>query len=351
MKHKNRMIWIFGTLVFLFSAIILVLFSIMQLGRSNLIKNASSQKPQFSVAEDEPLPDTEWEDDWIRYQGKIYDYNENILTFLCMGIDVDTILDENQSGWDSGQADAIFLLVLNPDTQKISIIAIDRNTITDVDMYDQENHYLGTVQAQVNLAHGYGDGRENSAANQVKAVSHLMYELPIHGYCAINLPAIYILNDTIGGVDVTVTEDFTPDYFQMELIPGETIHLDGRLAYSYLRYRDTNVEESARLRLERQKQYLLAYVEKAKSEFAKDISLPIKLYNAATLSMVTDITADEVVYLASQAAKYTFSADDLIVLPGVTDCSGEFDEFYVDQDALKQIIIDLFYTEVEESES
>lgn len=345
MKRKQILIWIAGGLITLILVLVAALFLMARLGKASLIKNASSRMPQFSEDGGRPLSDEEWEDDWIRYQGKVYDYNENILTFLCMGIDVDDVLSDRQQGWDSGQADAIFLLVLNPDTRRMSIIAIDRNTMTDVDMYDQDNHFLGTVQAQVNLAHGYGDGREGSAENQVKAVSRLMYELPIHGYCAINLPAIYILNDTIGGVDVTILEDFTSEYFSFT--PGESVHLNGHAAYFYIRYRDVNVAESARMRLERQKQYLLAYVEKAKQEFAKDITLPVKLFNAAAPSMVTDLTANEVVYLASEAAKYAFSEDDLIVLPGITDTSGEFDEFYVDQAALKQIIIDVFYTEIE----
>ncbi len=144
---------------------------------------------------------------------------------------------------------------------------------------------------------------------------------------------------------MTIPQDFTPAYFPYA--PGETVHLDGNLAYFFVRYRDVNVAESARMRLGRQKQYLLAYVEKAKQEFARDITLPLKLFNAIAPSMVTDITADEAVYLAGEAAEYTFSEDDLILLPGVTDTSGEFDQFHVDQDALKQIIIDVFYTEKE----
>ncbi len=345
MKHKRIFIWIIGISVSLISAVFCGLFLITRSGKASLLKNASSGMPQFTDESMQLSPYEEWEEDWIRYQGKVYDYNENILSFLCMGIDVDNVLSEGQQGWDSGQADALFLLVLNPDSRKMSIIAIDRNTMTDVDMYDQDNLFLGTVQAQINLAHGYGDGREGSAENQVKAVSHLMYELPIHGYCAINLPAIYILNDTIGGVDVPILADFTSEYFSFT--PGEVVHLDGRLAYFYIRYRDEDVPESARLRLGRQKQYLMAFVEKAKEEFARDITLPVRLFQAAAPSMVTDLTADEVMYLASEAAKYSFSEDDLIILPGVTDTSGEFDEFYVDQDALKQLIIDVFYTEVE----
>lgn len=349
MKLKKIILWMAGILAVLVLTAALGLFILNRLGKASLFSNASSRMPQFSGEAEQDLPYVEWEEDWIRYQGKVYDYNENILSFLCMGIDVDNVLSQQQQGWDSGQADALFLLSLNPDARKMTIIAIDRNTMSDVDMYDENNNYLGTFQAQINLAHGYGDGREKSARNQVKAVSHLLYELPIHGYCAINLPAIYILNDTIGGVDVSIREDFTSEYFQFS--PGEIVHLDGRLAYFYIRYRDEDVPESARLRLGRQKQYLLAFVEKAKSEFARDITLPVRLFNAAVPSMVTDLTADEVLYLAGEAAGYSFSEDDLIVLPGTTDTSGQFDEFYVDQDALKQIIIDVFYTEIEEKES
>lgn len=345
MKRKKFLVWIIGIMFALALTIPTALFIMARLGKASLLQNASSPMPQIAKGSAQPQPDEEWEEGWIRYQGKVYGYNQNILTFLCMGIDVDDVLREEQQGWESGQADALFLLVLNPDTQRISIIAIDRNTMTEVDMYDPENHFLGTVQAQVNLAHGYGDGRESSAENQVKAVSHLMYELPIHGYCAINMPAIYYLNDVIGGVDVTVMEDYTSEYLPLPV--GETVHLDGRMAYAYVRYRDTEVPESARLRLARQKQYLLAFVDKAKQEFKKDISLPLRIFQALAPSMVTDITADEAVYLAGEAAGYSFSPEDLIVLPGATDTSGEFDEFHVDPDALKQLIIDVFYTEIE----
>ena len=32
---------------------------------------------------------SKWEDDWVRYDGDVYDYNEDITTFLVMGIDKD----------------------------------------------------------------------------------------------------------------------------------------------------------------------------------------------------------------------------------------------------------------------
>ena len=96
MKLKKIFLWIAGVLTALLLVIVMALFIINRLGKASLLKNASSRMPQFSEELDQPMPDEEWQEDWIRYQGKVYDYNENILTFLCMGIDVDDVLSEQQ---------------------------------------------------------------------------------------------------------------------------------------------------------------------------------------------------------------------------------------------------------------
>lgn len=321
----------------------------MEMGRARLQRNASSQMPALSENLDEEQgnleADVAWEDDWIRYHGKVYDYNESILTFLCMGIDINDIVGDEQSGWQSGQADALFLLTLNPAEKQMYIIAIDRNTMTDVDVYNEDDTYAGARFQQIALAHGYRDGKEKSAENQVKAVSHFMYDLPIHGYCAVNMAAIPSINDTIGGVEVTVLEDLTK--ISPELKMDARVHLMGENAYWYVKYRDINVEESARRRLNRQKQYLIAYINQAKEAFKSDVTLPITLFGNVSQYMTTDITVDEVVYLAGNAAGYSFSEENLIVIPGRTDTSGKYDEFYPDEEALRQTIVDIFYDELE----
>lgn len=350
--------WILVVLVVLALALGGTWIVMTEMGRTRLHRNASSQMPSAGALSEQEqtegtqqenlTPDDAWQDDWIRYNGQVYDYNENIMTFLCMGVDVQDKITEKQTGLASGQADAIFLLVLNPDTKEIHIIAIDRNTMTEIETYDDDGNFTGVMIAQINLAHGYGDGKEQSAQYQVKAVSKLMYDLPIHGYCAINMAAIPLINDAVGGVDVTMLEDLP------EVLPnsrkGDQIHLEGENAYWYVKYRDVAVEESARLRLGRQKQYLTAYINKAKEVFKKDVTLPITLFNGISGYMTTDVTVDEVVYLAGTAAGYFFSEENLIMLPGETDTSGRFDEFYVDEERLKQIIIETFYTPLEEIE-
>lgn len=354
-KRKKYQVaaWVLVILAALIILAVSGFFVMTRIGKARLQKNATSQMPVLSENPEDGQPaevlepDDTWEDDWIRYQGGVYDYNENIITFLCMGIDVDDQVDKSQKGLNSGQADALFLLVLNPDSKKMSIIAIDRNTMTEIDTYDKNNQYVSTQLGQIALAHGYGDGREGSAENTMKSVSGLMYDLPIHGYCAVNMAAISDINDAVGGVDVTVLEDLTKA--NKVFVKDSQVHLEGKLAYLYVKYRDISVEGSARLRLNRQKQYLINYVGQAKEALKADMTLPITLFNKILPYMTTNITVDEVAYLAGTVAGYSFSEEDLIMVPGNTDTSGRFDEFYPDEEQLKQIIVDVFYTPVEDA--
>ena len=59
-----------------------------------------------------------------------------------------------------GQSDGIFLLALDPKEGRASMICIPRDTMADVDFYDEAGEYLVTGLAQITLQHGYGDGAE-----------------------------------------------------------------------------------------------------------------------------------------------------------------------------------------------
>ena len=52
----------------------------------------------------------DWQEGWVRYQGKIYQYNSRILTFLFMGIDDMGKVTKKAGGQNGGQADGLFLL-------------------------------------------------------------------------------------------------------------------------------------------------------------------------------------------------------------------------------------------------
>ncbi len=315
------------------------------------LQQSADMPPRLSAAVSAQQP-TEaekkvWQDGWVKYNNQIYVYNEDILTFLFMGIDKqEETVQEMPEGTDGGQADALFLLVLNPRKKEMNLIGINRNTMTQIDMYNDTGAYINTITAQICVQHGFGNGMEESCVYQKEAVSRLFYGLPIHGYAAVNYSAAAPLNDAVGGVDVTVLEDMTS--VSPLLKEGKQVHLEGENALTYVRWRDTDAFASADRRLERQMQYLEGFVEKAKSSANEDIFNIAQLYRAASPAMVTDVTIDKAVYLASQALDYRGGSSSFYVLEGETVMGEQFEEYYIDETALYEMILEIFYDPVSE---
>ncbi len=315
-------------------------------GRSSLLKRQEERPDQMEqMAEEETTP-AGLPDGAIRYNGKTYLYKEDILTFLCMGIDRKGEVEAADNLFQGGQADSLFLAVLDPDEKRIRIIGINRDTMTEINVYDANGLYAGKQVAQIALAHAYGEGLEESCENTLEAVSNLFYGLPIHGYCALNMSVISTVNDAVGGVDVTIPASLVGK--EEGWTEGEQVHLMGEAAYTFIHYRDTKVDRSAEERLERQKQYLHAFVDQAKEAMRADMTLPLKLYTQVTPYMVTDITADEAVYLAGQALSYSFSPEDIYGMEGHVEMGETFEEFYQDDTALYEMILEIFYEELQE---
>lgn len=332
------------------AAVILTAFQIVRaVGKSSLQSKAEAAPELMPVQAQAALTEEEqskWQEGWIKYQDTIYAYKEDILTFLIMGIDKNSDVKEEAEGTSGGQADALFLAVMDPGEKTIKVIGINRNTMTDIDVYNEEGAYLTTVSAQIAVQHGFGNGMEESCERQLKAVRKLFYNLPIHGYAAINMSAIPTINDAVGGVQVTVLEDLTQR--DQSLVEGESVHLEGESAFWYVKYRDTNVFGSADKRLERQKQYLNEFIGAAKSAMKKNPAAAVNLYQAVSGQMVTNVSIDEVAYLAPLLAEYKFQSDSFYMPEGETIMGDQFEEFYVDEDALYEMILDVFYEEVKD---
>ena len=283
-----------------------------------------------------------WQEGDIRYQGGIYRYNEDILTFLFLGTDAREDGTPKYGNDDAGRADSIFLLVMNPHTEAVEIIAIPRDTIAEVELFDDQGIRQAIAKTQITMQYAYGDGAELSCERMQNAVSKLFYELPIHGYCAIHMSGIPTLNDAVGGIELQALQDVP----KANIKAGEQVLLQGQAAYHYLHDRDTKVAGSAQERLARQKQYLAAYASKVREETKKDITLPVKLYNTLNKYMVTDVSVDKVSYLATQATNYRFDDDHIYSLEGELVSGEILEEFHVDENALYELILKVFYEKV-----
>lgn len=289
--------------------------------------------------------------DYIWHNGKAYQYNDQIITLLCMGIDQagEEIQKEKNVSGESGQADSIFLAVMDPVSRQLRVIAISRDTMTKIPAFDNKGNYLGENVNHLGLAYAYGDGREKSCQYMVDAVSRLFYGIPINGYAAFSLETIGKLNDAVGGVTVTVPEGEDMTSADPQLKSGEAVTLTGDMAETFVRWRNTEEHGSNNMRIARQKQFLLSFFQQAAAAVQKNVSLPASLYQEFSSEMVTDISLDKAVYLISEAAKMSFQEGNLTVLQGEAKTGKVYDEFYVDDDALYELILDTFYMEETDS--
>lgn len=287
--------------------------------------------------------------DVIWYNGKAYRYNHDLVTMLVMGIDQesDTIEEKDDVSGESGQADTIFLIVMDKSKDEIKMISISRDTMTQIKTFDYKGNYLGKSKNHLGLAYSFGDGKVTSCQYMVDAVSNLFYGMPINGYVALNMNAVAMINDAVGGVTVTVAEDMTQ--VDPSFAEGAAVTLTGDQALKFTRYRDTEKDFSNNSRMERQKQYLVNFMGQAVKAMKADMGLPVSLYQSLTDDMVTNLSLDRSVYLATEAMDMHFTADGIVSLKAKSKKGSVYDEVYVDDDALYDLIIQTFYTE-EQSE-
>lgn len=286
----------------------------------------------------------------IIYNHKKYSYNNGIINLLVLGIDSFLVNYEKQGLYNGGQSDAIYILSLDTKSKKFWLIQVPRDAVAIVDVYDENDNITMSYEAQITVQHGFGNGLEESNFRSAKAISRMLYGLPIHSTTSANMGGVIAVNDAIGGVTVQSLHTFTTDgndYGTNEtFIEGETYTLMGTSAYNYIHYRDVHRMNTSSERLARQKQYLNSFFNSAWSTIAHNPTKIIDIYNTAMDYIITDLSTSEMVTLVSEAAGCSF--DGIYTLEGkVRDGQqfGESEHFDLDQDKLKEYLITNYYTE------
>lgn len=277
----------------------------------------------------------------VTYDGRQYEYNDHLSNFLFMGVDT---VGEISRNTHAGQADAIFLISWDRVLHDMTVIAIPRDTMTEIEVFSASGQSLGKTEDHINLAYAYGDGRTKSCTLMKEAVSNLFYGLPIQGYCSVDLEGIAAITAAVGGVTVTIPDDSLSDVND-NWVSGAQVTLDENNAEQFVRYRDTGQSQSAMGRLDRQIIYIKAWGEKAGALSRSDTSAATEIYEKLEAYMITNIGNDQFVKIME-----SMDADsniDYWTIPGKSTEGEQFDEFYADDQALYGKIIETFYKPVE----
>lgn len=361
-RVRTKILCVLGILLALLAILAVIAVVLVNVWRSN--GRAGLRQHAQTTAEDTPSgmqaaameKDTdasqeeasyELQEGQIRYNGKTYQYKENLMNILCLGIDSRDGIAKEKTPGKAGQADCVILAVLDDEAKTIQLINISRDSMVPVHVYATDGSFVEDRREQLALQYAYGNGRDWSCQLMEEAVSDLFYGLPIHGYCALSMNSIADLNDAVGGVTVTVPEELAvmqPKLFTV----GEIVTLRGELAYHFVHdraYKSADVASNNK-RIARQKTYAVAFVNQLKQGMKEDMTLPVKLYQTAEKQMVTSISLDQAVYLCTEYMNCSFDTENIYTIDGEVTMGEKYAEFNVDDDALYQLILDVFYEEV-----
>lgn len=280
----------------------------------------------------------------VTYEGKQYAYNERLTTILFMGIDRGASRPGSTAGFrNGGQADFLMLMIIDPVNKTLTQMHIDRDTIAPITVLGVLGNEAGTKDAQICLSHGFGDGKAQSCRYTVEAVQRLMYGISIDGYYAMNLDGIPVLNDLLGGVTVTIEDDFSA--FAPAMVPGATITLHGEQTELFVRSRMEIGDGTNFSRMRRQRQFLNNAISLSFERIREDNGFFATLLDGLNPYITTDIARGRILNEANRAASYT--VEETINPEGqYVDGADGFIEFHVDQQALMELVLGLFYEPV-----
>lgn len=289
----------------------------------------------------------------IKIDYDTYVYTDDIETYLLFGTDDDGTARKGKKGFNGAMADAIALLIVNNTSEKYAFIQIDRNTMTDVPILDENGEPNGTANEQLCIAHWYGQNEEQRNRNMVNTVSYVLGGLDIDGYFALDMRDIGKLNHAIGGVAVDIETDMTK--VDPEFKKGETVLLSDEQAEKYLRarmYVGNGLNEG---RQKRQKQYAQKAYNIMIGQVRENPDYINELYQEMSDVIESDLSEKDVSVIANNIRQYTgqgffeFTGEHMI---DDTFADGvRYEELYLNYDSVVRALSKVINLKVEGVES
>lgn len=256
------------------------------------------------------------------------------INILLLGMDVgDVEYSENES---ARRSDSIMVVNYNPKTENANIVSIPRDTLIEVDAYLETGEY----QKYWKINSAYTLGGEEEVITHVRS----LLDIDINYIVEIDYEAFRSVVDALGGVDMYIEQDMYYDDDMQDLhinfTGGETVHLDGKKAEEFFRWRQnsdgTGLENGDIDRIKNQQLFIKKLIDKALSP-----SVVLKVPNileAISKNIDTNMPSKEMVSLGLKVVK--LKAEDIIMstLNGVNeDIYGQ--SFYVTYKDLNQDLI------------
>ena len=178
----------------------------------------------------------------------------------------------------------------------------------------------------------------DSCENTAQTISNLLYGAAIDYYVSMNMDAIAIFNDAVGGVTVDVTEDFSA---VDATIGTGSVTLRGEQAIHYVRSRQGVGDQLNTSRIERQKQYLDGFRDAFKQQFEAEPTFFTAAYEQAKPYVVTDCSFNAIFGMLEHYGDYEVT--EIISPQGESVLGEKYYEFHLDEKALEELVLRVFF--------
>lgn len=255
-------------------------------------------------------------------------YNDNIMNILLMGI------DRGSKSYPQGRSDSMIVLSINKTTKKVKMISLSRAAYVAIRGYDN---------TRLNHAHGLG-----GAPLAIDTIER-NYKFRIDNYVSTNFDTFKQLIDTIGGVNIKLNKKEASALKNKIKANGLAYNgegsykLNGNLALEYVRLRKIDTD---RARTQRQRNVLMAIVNKAKSMNVFQISATL---NRILPLITTDLSKSEIVSQAMNVQSYLNGDIEQYVVPHKPTnltLRDDFEVLILDWTAEVKYIHDIMYGDV-----
>ena len=227
---------------------------------------------------------------------------------------------------DAGRSDTLFVVMLDPKSNNISLLSIPRDTMVKIPDrgWDKINH-----------AFAFGGHKLTQ-----QTVEEFL-GIQINNYVVVDFKGFKGLVDAIGGIDINVEKDMyyedPYDNLVIDLQQGRQ-HLDGAKAIQYVRYRD---EEGDIGRIKRQQHFMAAIYEKRTS--TEILTKVPGLVKELVTMIKTDIPVTDMIKLA-KAMNKTMKDEkglNMAMVPGEPVYIDEISYWVPDMTDLRQLMVDM----------
>ena len=279
----------------------------------------------------------------INYQGGQYRLRDDLETYLIIGLDkfTDTLSDPD-AYINNQQSDFLFLMIVDKTNESYCAVHLNRDTMTEIQRLGVGGKRLGTFVGQLALSHTYGSGGKDSCRNTAEAVTNYLYGVPVDHYFAMTMDAIPVLNDLVGGVTVHVDDDFSA--IDPALEQGKDVRLVGQQALTFVRARRGVNDQTNLSRMNRQREYIYGLYQQLSDKLHSIDGFSKRLASHLADFSVSDLTSTQLSNLADRMKDYRFTT--IYTIPGEAVVGEKFMEFYTDDDALQELVVQLFFKPV-----